>query len=420
MSTTSLRLWAVVVPTFVILLVDHARHLLLDGWTHPWQDEAALVAGVLVTLAFSSHALLGLVHTSQRREREAEALRRIGVEVASTLKLDAILGSVLSSGRQILDADCVGVVLAGTSDQDLVTQSRDAAAPVRKAVPASAGFISEAIRSGLPAEGPACDAQVDCPSCRACLAIPLKMGSEVIGAMCFEYADPGSRQRHNPDVATQIASLASVGVANALLHEQAQNVATLEERNRLAREMHDSLAQVLGYLSMKAASARSMLDSGDRGNLDAQLAEMVEVADSAYLDVREAILGLRLSSQAQGHLPEAIKEYTSAFTRQSGIPVSVSGTDRIEEELPPRVEIQVVRVIQEALTNVRKHSGASRSWVNLERVDSVLRITVGDDGGGFGGVEQEREPGSGVGIQIMRERLGQIAGSLEISSNPGS
>ncbi len=423
MRVTSLRWWTVLLPTVAIILVDYARHKLIAGFTHPWQDEAVLLLGVLLVALATSQLWFQRIEHSQRREREAEMLRRIGMEVTSNLNLEAVLNSILLRGREALDADCLGIAMAGAARRELILQTREAAAPRRLPALPEAGFPWETATAGEEREQIVALPAVTvggCPSCHRCLALPLRMGSQLLGSLCVGSRDAGPYNPRQRGVIDQMVHLAAVAIANSLLHERAQNLATLEERDRIAREIHDSLAQALGYLSMKAQGTREMLKRGEPERVEAALEEMGQAADDAYVDVREAILGLRLSARAEGGFRAMLEEYLEKYSRQSGVATRMVTQGEDGFDLPPRTEIQLVRVIQEALTNVRKHARAAHAWVTLDWQDGVARVTIGDDGQGFDPTLAEGQSGPHYGIATMRERMTAIGGQLEVESRPGS
>jgi len=194
-------------------------------------------------------------------------------------------------------------------------------------------------------------------------------------------------------------------------------VAVLEERERLAREMHDSLAQVLGYLHLKSETALRKLSVKDITRTEDELREMAALAREAYADVREAILGLRETVSQQRGFVDVLKEYTVKFSQQAGVPTKVETRGRETLELAPEAEVQLMRVIQEALTNVRKHASARSACVRVDQQDG-LRITIEDDGKGFdpGALDNDRDR---FGLFTMRERVERVGGRLEIDSAVG-
>jgi signal transduction histidine kinase len=422
MRVTRLHWWTVLPPTAAIFLADYARHELVAGWNHPWWEQAALLVAVLLVTLITSQLLVARLENSRRREHEAETLRAVGMEIASSLELDAVLASLLRRGREILGVDCLGVMMPDSWQREVVMQARGSLTPRRIRVSEEYNFLREVVATGehremdrftpTLASGP-------CMYCRRCLALPLKMGSQRLGALCVGTKRMAPFSATDRRLAGEIASAASIAIANALLHEHAKKLAALEERDRIARELHDNLAQVLGYLSMKAAGAREMVLRGRTDRLDTDLLEMGQAADEGYLDVREAILGLRTSTDAPGGLRGALEQYLEKFSRQSGVTARLEMPETMATPLAPAVEIQVVRVIQEALTNVRKHARATHAWVTLEARDGGIRISVRDDGHGFDMATADRELANGYGLVMMRERLTTIGGQLALTSAPG-
>jgi signal transduction histidine kinase len=189
----------------------------------------------------------------------------------------------------------------------------------------------------------------------------------------------------------------------------------LEERERLAREMHDGLAQSLGLLHMKLQGA--LARSADAPTLAADLREMVQITDGAYEEVRQSIFGLRTFVSRRLSLVPTLTEYLHEFSAHNGIPVELEVPGGSLGPVPVASEVQAVRIIQEALANVRKHAAAHRARVRLERDGAWLRVTVEDDGVGWDHLPSPN--GLHFGLQTMRERAESLGGRLEIEAAPG-
>jgi signal transduction histidine kinase len=253
-------------------------------------------------------------------------------------------------------------------------------------------------------------------------AIPLFARGRLIGVLAFAGRRPVPPRYRDPELVAllgkQLGSLVDGAQLLRQLEQHTQSLAVLEERERIAREMHDSLAQVLGYLHLKAKAALKTLGSGEGEKVRAQLEEMAEAAQSAYADVREAILGLRESISEKRGLKEALKSYIRGFERQSGIPVRFLLAENAVAEFPPATEIQLLRVIQEALTNVRKHAQASQVTISFQRDGDNATILVADDGRGFS-PEETLAKRQCFGLASMVERIKSINGTIQIDSRPG-
>jgi signal transduction histidine kinase len=201
------------------------------------------------------------------------------------------------------------------------------------------------------------------------------------------------------------------------LFEQVRRLAILEERDRLAREMHDSLGQVLGFVNIKAKVAEDLITRGRPADAGEELRQMREAVQGAYEDVRQAILSLRSAPKGDG-LVATLRAYLERFREQTGLEVTLESTETIT--LAPAVEAQVVRIVQEALANVRKHAQASAVHVRFERDGRETAVMISDNGRGFDLAEVESDQGMRFGVLTMRERAESVGGRLEIDTAPGT
>jgi len=213
-----------------------------------------------------------------------------------------------------------------------------------------------------------------------------------------------------------IAYQVGISIERARLAEDATRLARAEERTRMAREIHDTLAQGLTAIALNIEGAMHRLDTHPdqaRERLERALA----MARENLEDARRSVLDLRGASRLEGKpLAEALAGLARAFTSDSGVPVRFSAP--AAEQLPLRIEAELFRVAQEALTNVRKHAHASEVELALRRRGSTLTLSVRDDGRGFA-PRSRRSDGLRHGIVGMRERAKLLGGRLEISSAPG-
>jgi signal transduction histidine kinase len=201
--------------------------------------------------------------------------------------------------------------------------------------------------------------------------------------------------------------------------ERSRGLVVLEERERLARELHDSLAQDLAFLRLKLLEADRSLGPDCSAETRTRVREMFAIVDGAYQNVREAIFGLHaLDPAARGGLVAALGDYLDEFRRLRKIPVELEVSDAGALALPPHAEAQLIRIISEALTNVAKHAGATRGIVRMEREAAMARITIEDDGKGFA-VDTSSEDGLHFGIKNMTDRARAAGGTLVVESAPG-
>ena len=228
-----------------------------------------------------------------------------------------------------------------------------------------------------------------------------------IGTLVFSRFVFSHVERQEDEIVRRSRELADVSEA----------MAVIKERQRISRELHDSLAQTLGYLHLQLADLERGIAAGERVQVEARLAELRTVARGAYEEARQAIFGLRsMVSRSLGLIP-TLTEYLHDWNRQTGIAVDLRvGADEAFT-LPPVVEVQLIGIIQEALANVRKHAGARSVVISVERDPTFARVAIHDDGRGFD--PGEEAAATSFGIETMRERAEAVGGKLTLSSTPG-
>jgi signal transduction histidine kinase len=186
--------------------------------------------------------------------------------------------------------------------------------------------------------------------------------------------------------------------------------ATLEERTRLARELHDGLAQDLWFAKLKHERLVPYVPDEQRALAN----EVTAAIDSAIAEAKQAVVTMRAAEERERTLEELITRAVDDFAGRSGVRADLSVAD-LPEALEARMQVEVVRILQEALTNVRKHADATVVRVNAEVSDGSLRITIIDNGRGF---RPEETSGEGLGVQGMKERARLLGGDLFVSSEP--
>ena len=356
-----------------------------------------------------------LVRDLQRRKAEGHALYDILLRISSQKPLADVLGAVAQHAQEMLGADEVLVRLHPVSASLLQPASAmgvsllpDGAALIRL----DGGPLIEP-DDGSPAP-PGDDRLRDVASARGTLSGPEGALGE-LGVVRSGQFPFGGRER---GYLQTLAELAAIAVTSARMREAERQGAILAERDRIAREMHDSLAQVLGTTHLRLRALASKLGGVDAPDAAAELTSLADLAEDGYRDVREAILGLRESSRADRGLLESLRAYLDKFSRQSGVRATLETSLRDELAITPDAEVQVIRVIQEALANVRKHARTGSAIVRVEGDEASVAFSIEDAGHGFD-VTATLLDGARFGLQTMRERMGLVGGSLSIDSEPG-
>jgi two-component system, NarL family, sensor kinase len=245
-------------------------------------------------------------------------------------------------------------------------------------------------------------------------SIPLYAQEKKLGVM--NVASPGWRSLSPEDLQLlyTIGDLLSIAVERAELFARSTRLGAVEERNRLAREIHDTLAQGLTATTLQLESADALLDAGSE-KAHGPLRRALSLTRSNLEEARRSVLDLRASPLEGRPLSEALKALVERWEAETGIAARYGAVNG-SRPLPPSVEAALYRICQEALTNVARHAGAERATVRLVATPDRVRLAVEDDGSGFdaAGVPEDRH-----GIVGMRERAEVLGGTLEVRSEPG-
>jgi signal transduction histidine kinase len=248
------------------------------------------------------------------------------------------------------------------------------------------------------------------PELTGFLGVPVKNGEEVLGIIFVANKGSGEFTARDEELLTLFAAHAAIALTNARLYERSREVSVLEERARLARELHDAVTQRLFSIRLHARAAQ-LLVGKEPARAVAELGAIAELGAQAHGELRAVIDGLA-PPELDG-LAESLRRYAQLAGRAHGIEVRLTVADL--PELDPRVQAAAFRVAQEALHNALRHSGAGEVSLTLSRARGRVVLEVTDDGTGF---DPELAP-PGLGLASMRERAGAVGGTLRVSSAPG-
>jgi signal transduction histidine kinase len=253
---------------------------------------------------------------------------------------------------------------------------------------------------------------------RSAASAPLITEGTIIGALFIGSKRPNAINQRHIELLAAIAHQIALAIRNVQLYTQLEQMAVLEERQRLSREFHDGLAQTLGYLNLQAQQIEGLIASDQTAAAASEMGAMRKHIRAAYVDVREAIDGLRLSLEDPGQLAASLNEYTLDFSRQFGIETEFYASP---PNLSTKAEIalQVLRITQESLTNIRKHAQASQARVRLQIQDGQLELDISDNGVGFPPTNSNQPVHRSHGLTMMRERAESIGGTFSVATQPG-
>lgn len=379
-----------------------------------------------INLDEKTHAFLGALvdemalglESVYLRRRELSALRQIQV-LRKRADLTALLSSLLENVYRTLEADFALMIVPQAGLHQSKIDLTVGEFPMR-----SRPFIDGILQGVMASREPVLLGDVSAegendgiprPSMRSLIAVPL-LSSErtVLGVLLVGNRRVRSLHQRQLALLQTIAGQVALVVQNASLMAELEFQSMIQERARLAREIHDGLAQTIGFLKLQAAQARNQLARGELDRLRQNLDLFHATLSEAYQDARQAIDGLRISPDECG-LPGWLEQITDEFSDLSGLPVQLE-LQPIQRTISPEVQAQLVRVLQEALNNIRKHARAHQVWVACKETPDDLVLEVRDDGDGF--LPEDVSAASRYGLRGMQERAELVGADFQVISRP--
>lgn len=274
---------------------------------------------------------------------------------------------------------------------------------------------------------------------RACAAggtpsiasVPLRTRGGTVGVLTVRSCNPHHFLLQDVALLTSVANFLAAAIENARIRAEMQGriteltakvrkLAILQERERISREMHDGLAQTLGLLNVQIEMAKGAVAAGRWQDASDELAQLDHSISAANLEVREALTNLRNTTPRGEEFVAGLQNVLADFQVKYQVRTRlVANNGGSAVCFPPLVELEIQRVIQEALTNVRRHARANHLEVHVEQADDSWQVTVADDGLGFDVDRLQANGGHRYGLITMRERIEGLGGDLAIESRPG-
>jgi nitrate/nitrite-specific signal transduction histidine kinase len=374
-----------------------------------------------------------LFKAEQRRAEQFRVIYQVGQQITSILDIDEILVRVVRLIQQSFGYDHVGI---GLVEEGVVEYKVGAGVlwdnpafdfrPHRLKVGQEGitGWVADAGEPLLISDVSQDPRYVwmQGSNTRSELTVPIKVKGQVIGVLDIQSDRLNAFDGSDLTVIQSLASQTAIAIENARLYDQARGLAVTEERQRLARELHDAVTQTLFSASLIAEALPDLweLDQEEGREL---LKELRQLSRGALAEMRTLLLELRPSAVVEAGLGDLLRQLGEAIAGRTGAPVHVLVEG--QHELPPDVHVALYRIAQEALNNVVKHARACEAEVILRRTVSTVadegkrlmaELQVSDDGCGFdtGAIGPNR-----LGLSIIRERAESIGAELTIESQPG-
>ncbi len=431
-SLDRLKVWAIGVPIVLLLLLeafeDEVLERRLDQVMAHSIGATLMVVGILAYSAFmwrmfqQAEDHLRVVATDERRQRrQLEALHEAALDMAADLDIGTVLQRVVESARLILGSRYGALAVVGTGGitDGFYTAGMDPELRARLGPPpAGRGLLGLTIQRGtilrvddIAAHPAYTGFPVGHPVMRRLLAVPLRWQTEIIGSLYLTDTIDGQPFTADDEVALQrFAAHAATAIINARLYAQVSRLAVVEERERIAMDLHDGVIQSLygASLTLDSISAR-VADTPEAKELDRLVGRLQGVIG----DIRHYIFDLRQAHAAGEPLAPALRRLLAETGAERVTKQAVVADDL--GPVPERVATHVWHIAHEALANAVRHSGATHIVLGARRQGEQLEVWVEDDGRGF-------DPAAaplGHGVDHIGRRLEAIGGRLDVRSAPG-
>jgi nitrate/nitrite-specific signal transduction histidine kinase len=359
------------------------------------------------------------------RTRELETLNELGQALTAQLDTRQVLEQVYRGTVRLVDASNLFIALYD-ADSEMVTftlwvsegelSSPDVMQPADRGLTGyvlrtrTPLLIEEDVDGWLEEHGME---RIGAPA-YSWLGVPLVVGEQVLGVVAVEsHTELHSYDAQDRDVLTSIASQAAIAIQNAQLYESAQELATVEERQRLARDLHDAVSQTLFSASLIAEVLPRIWESKPE-EARRRLEELRQLTRGALAEMRTLLFELRPAALVETPLGDLLRQLGEAVTGRARIPVTLEAAGECTP--PPDVQVALYRIAQEGLNNVVKHADASQAVLTLLCQPGRVELSIRDDGRGF---DPHDIPADHFGIGIMCERAEVVGAVLAVESEIG-
>lgn len=426
-----IKLIAILLPVAGVIVLELVRIAVFGvvSWEKRLLLDAVYIGAIVAFAVVIFRFIEQMQNRLKRQNSELLALHNAGLDISGALSLDVVLRRVVEQARLLVGAR-YGAVSVVEHDGSILSFITSGITPEQRAAigppPTGHGLLRVVLEEGehlrlpdLTKDPRSYGFPKNHPPMKSLLAVPIPCKGPFRGNLYLtDKTSSAQFDASDQETLERFAVQAALAIDNAHLHEQVADLAIAQERTRIAHEMHDGLAQVLGYVNTKVQAAESYMKREKTEEAGAQLRELATAARQAYSDVRESIVGLRTLPGERQTLEGALREFVARWEEMS----KVSASLLIEVGLPLRAshELQLIRIVQESLTNIRKHARASHVNIEIRRTGNALVATIADDGVGFDSVDRGRTEFPRFGLSTMSERATSIGGTLTIDSRPGA
>jgi nitrate/nitrite-specific signal transduction histidine kinase len=365
-----------------------------------------------------------LYNQAGQRMRELDALYQADEKLLTHLELKQVLQALVDVAVDLLQADKSSLLIWDDMHQRLVLGASRGFSPDvldKFDFVVGEGLIGQIVATGKTAivEDTLEDARVlrwvvEQEGVRSLMHVPIRIGEQIFGVFNVNYLQPRAFGKDEQRLFLALTQRAALAIENAQLYGQAQIAATVEERQRLARELHDAVTQTLFSASL-IAEVLPILWQRKPEEGRKRLEELRQLTRGALAEMRSLLLELRPKALMEAEINELFHHLVDAFTGRARIPAKFILDGNCS--LDPEIKVAFYRIAQEALNNVAKHAHAEQATVTLQCKPGFVILEIWDSGRGF---DIQNVPPDHLGLGIMQERTAKIGAELQIESSVGS
>jgi signal transduction histidine kinase len=380
------------------------------------RDEIDLANGVAGSVALAVENAR-LYEETRQRLAESQGVQRVTTSLLRKNSLKEVLEIICNEALNLTDATGSAVLLLENGDTLRITSAIGEVLLAMDILPVDGSLAGRAVLGGEPVlfnEVESLNLEyLRHRGIRSLLAAPLKVESTIIGVLDV-INKVGGFSKEDVRIISLFADQAAIVIEQTQLHQQVEQMAVMEERQRLSRELHDSVTQALYSVNLYAEAARRALKAGKKEVSLENLKKLREMTREALLEMRLLVFELHPSILEKEGLVAALQSRLAAVESRSGLQTGIQVEG--ERRLAIGLEEELYRIAQEGLTNAVKHAHARTVRIDLKYTPGQVRMELSDDGAGF-------DPGAvngsgGMGLRSIRERVRKMDGSLVIGSSP--
>ena len=443
MSFRMLRWLTAILPIAVLAGLDYVRHFVFPGYLHTWTGFAVVYTGLLLGVLIFSEIVFRLVERMQREiveqnrklaqlyregQRQAQQLRALheaGTALIAELDLETVLQKVVDLSRDLVGAQyCALKVLDGEGyvgrflNRGIDQETRERIGRM----PEGRGVVGEVRRLGRPLRVADIGKHPSSvgfppyhPPMKTFLGVPIVSRNVVIGNLYLTDKLGGEEfTQQDEDAVVMLAAQAAIAIENARLYEQEQALAILEERERIAQDLHDGIIQSLYAIGLNLEHILERA-GGITEEASGRVTRAIEGLNGVIWDVRNYIFGLEPQGIRGQSLCQGLTSLAREFRVNSLIDADLSAEGDVEGLLSPEQMGHVFHIVREALSNVLKHAHATSVTISLTRQDDCLCLSIEDNGIGF---HPTLVVGNGRGLRNIAERAKVLHGTLTVHAAP--